>query len=67
MKCPRLPGIVLLSFAFLLSLAVKVNAQSGNLENMSAVSNTMLINTAADLEISFKLPLGVYRKSLYKN
>lgn len=58
MKCPRLPGIVLLSFAFLLSLAVKVNAQSGNLENMSAVSNTMLINTVADLEISFKLPFA---------
>lgn len=58
MKCLRLPAIILLVYLFFISSADQIKSQSANLENMSAVSNTMLTNTAADLSITFRLPFG---------
>lgn len=58
MKCFRLPAIVLLLALFFISSVDQIKSQSASLENAAVISNTMDINTIAELEVTFKLPFN---------
>lgn len=58
MKCLRLPAIAVLVIILVISLVSPATAQSAGLQNVSAVINTLQINTPAELSITFKLPFA---------